>query len=349
LFALPFDPDSLTATGSAVPVRTGLSTGVIFRASHYDLSSNGTLVLVGQDAIDPLTDSLLWMTPEGTTSSLGAEPLYYVDPRLSPDGRFLAVSIPTSDNDIWVHDLERGNKTRLSFGEREDETPIWAPDSGSVAWASSTGEDRSLVRRNRDGSGTEEVLWSDPRHFHCAAWTPDGSTIIIEIDDSSTERDIYALDLGETVQARPLLNGPYKEMLPRLSPDGRWLVYVSNESESNEVYMQPYPSLDRKVQISVGGGTQPLWSHDGSTVYYRGDASVFAVDVDTRASEPGVSRPRTALDQEIGFGKGEAHWGYDVAADGRFLVTADESRFYPRRMDVVIGWSREVIDLTSAR
>jgi len=348
IFALPFDRKKLEATGSAVPVRTGLSTGVLYSNSHFAVSENGTLVSVSQDAINPMTDTILWMKPDGSTSPLGAPPSYYVDPRISPDGRFLAVSVPTIGNDVWVHDLERGSRTRLSFGEKEDETPIWSPDSASVAWASSGPDGRSVLRRNRDGSGAETTLWTDKRHFHCAAWSPDGSTIIIELRDPTTGNDVYALHISDGT-VTPLLNAPYDEILPRLSPDGRWLVYTSNETKAYEVYMQPYPSLDRKFQLSVDGGGQPVWSHDGRTLFYRNESVVLAVDVDTSGSEPRISKPRTALDQPIGFGKGTAHWGYDVAADGRFLVTPPESKFFPRRLDIVVGWSNELVSLTSGR
>jgi Tol biopolymer transport system component len=303
---------------------------------------------VSQDAINPTTDTILWMKPDGSTSPLGAPPAYYVDPRISPDGRFLAVSIPGLGNDVWVHDLERGSRTRLSFGEKEDETPIWSPDSASVAWASSGSDGRSVLRRNRDGSGAETTLWTDNRHFHCTGWTPDGSTIIIELRDPTTGNDVYALNIDDGT-ATPLLNAPYDEILPRLSPDGRWLAYTSNETKSYEVYMQPYPSLDRKFQLSVDGGGQPVWSRDGRTLFYRDESVVLAVDVDTTGSEPRISKPRTALDQPIGFGKGTAHWGYDIAPDGRFLVTPPESKFFPRRLDIIVGWSNELESLTARR
>ncbi|MDX1583616.1 MAG: hypothetical protein R3338_08455, partial [Thermoanaerobaculia bacterium] len=134
----------------------------------------------------------------------------------------------------------------------------------------------------------------------------------------------------------------YNELHPRLSPDGRWLAYVSNESGRNEVYMQPYPSLDRKIQLSDEGGYQPIWSPDGKTIFYRSGVNMMAVDVSGTGNSISASRPRTVFSESIGYGKGFRHWGYDIAPDGRFLVTPVESEFFPREIDVTFGLFEEL-------
>ncbi|MDX1582854.1 MAG: protein kinase, partial [Thermoanaerobaculia bacterium] len=178
--ALPFSLQSLEPTGPPATIRENLSTGFIVGGSQFDLSRSGTLITISGDSVRPRTDSLLWFSPGLRMVSIGAPPYYYADPRLSPDGRFLAVSVPTEDNDIWVRDLERGTQSRLSFAPGEDETPVWSPDGRSVYWSAQREKERKVLRRNADGSGSEEEIWSDSRHHHLAEMSPDGSTILID-------------------------------------------------------------------------------------------------------------------------------------------------------------------------
>ena len=269
----------------------------------------------------------------------------YADPRLSPDGARVAAeeTSESGNEDVWAIDLRRGALSRLSFAPGEDETPVWSPDGAWIAWAAErAGEGRALYRRRSDGSGSEERLWaSDGRHFHADSWTPDGKSILITVDNPTTGWDVYLVTLGPEPAARPLLNERFNETGARVSRDGRSIVYVSDESGRDEVYTQAFPELGRKVQISVAGGSEPIWNPRGGEIVYRAGASRDFMSVAVRSGEGGaVSAPRVLV-SGAGTARGAVdHTNYDVAPDGRLLVV-EEARADPHAaLHVVLGWAQ---------
>ena len=177
------------------------------------------------------------------------------NPRLSPDGTRLVLN---RQQDVWVLALERGTLTRISSAPGEDETGAWSPDGRSVAWTGSrAGEKRGLFRRRADGSGPEERLWSDERHLHVASWTTAG--IVVTVADPKTGWDVLLVAADDSGGAKPLLDAKFNETSPRVSPDGRLLAFVSDETGRNEIYVQSFPEPPGKVQVSIAGGVQPVW------------------------------------------------------------------------------------------
>ena len=157
-----------------------------------------------------------------------------------------------------------------------------------------------------------------------------------------TGADVWGLDVEGDRKARTLLGNPYDEFHARLSPDGKWLAYSSSESNRLEIYVQRFPELDRKIQISNEGGYQPVWSRDGCKIFYRQRTRMMVVDVVPAAASP-FSRPAVLFDEEYGLGKAMNHFGYDVTEDGRFLMTLPESVLSPREIALVIAWDRELL------
>jgi Tol biopolymer transport system component len=251
-------------------------------------------------------------------------------------------------NDVWIYERERGALTRLTFDPGEEETPVWSPDGRWIAFATSrAGQPRSIYRKAADGSGAEERLWSGDFHAHVSGWAPDGQTIVMEIQGAETSTDIWLLDGEGERAARPLLQTRFNERTARLSPDGRWLAYVSDESGRDEVYVQPFPDLAGKWQISIQGGNQPVWSRDGRELFYRGGEQLMAVTVST---EPPfrATAPQALFPDAFERPQGPAHTSYDVAPDGRFLmlqssqVSRETERTGSTQLHVVQNWFEEL-------
>ena len=170
----------------------------------------------------------------------------FIDPRVSPDGSRIAVQASDAGNDIWICEPARGALTRLTFGPDEDETPVWSPDGAWVAWAAQPSRGPRQVRRRRaDGSGEDQVVWSTNAHVHVHDWSPDGKHLVVTLDSVNTGRDVWLVPL-DGGDAHPLLDGPFEEWNPRLSPDGRWLAYASNESGTIRGLRSPLPRAARQ-------------------------------------------------------------------------------------------------------
>jgi len=137
-------------------------------------------------------------------------------------------------------------------------------------------------------------------------------------DQTLPDADVWIVPIGKPEGAKVLIQGPMRQQLARISPDGRWIAYVSNESGRDEVYVQPFPALDGRWQVSTAGGSEPLWAGRGGSLYYRGQGAVFAVEVRAGATfSAGV--PQRLFD-DVFTRKGAGHFGWDVGTDGRFLM-----------------------------
>jgi len=317
VMAVPFDVASRRTTGPPVlvePVR-GLN---VYKSYFFDVSASGTLVYASSSA-DTVPARLLAVARTGAATTLPGEPRYFSDPRVSPDGRRAAVHIQDEEDDVWVVDLARGTLLRLSTTLGEDETPVWSPNGRSVAWTGSRPDvARGVFRRPADGSGSEELLFTSDLHLHVNDWSPDGRTLVLQLQGTKTGADIYTLDL-ETRKAKVLLQTRFAEHSARLSPSGRHVAYVSDESGREEVYVQTFPELGGKVRVTTDGGQQPLWSRDGRSITFRDRRSVWAARFD-----PGppisVSAPEALFTDLYVSPQSGAHTGYDVLPDGRFLM-----------------------------
>jgi hypothetical protein len=316
--ALPFDPASRRATGPPVVVEpvSGLN---IYDNYFFDVSaSSGTLVYAAA-ASDVAPTRLFLVSPAGGASAVPGEPRFFSDPRVSPDGRRAAVPLQDEEHDVWVAALGRGTLLRLSTVPGEDETPAWSPDGRFVAWTGTRPDlARGIFRRPADGSGPEELLHTADVHLHVNDWSPDGKTLLLQLLDPKTGPDLYTFDL-ESRKAAPFLQTRFREHSARLSPDGRHVAYVSDESGQNEVYVQTFPEPGPKLRVSTEGGEQPVWSRDGRQLFFRDRPSVWAARFD--AGPPfSVSVPQALFTDHYDSPQVGTHTGYDVLPDGRFLM-----------------------------
>jgi len=366
LIGAPFDEGRLALTAAPVPVPVdGLSEGdalgsldasatgaLLFLRAGTPVTTRTTAVdfatVLGHSAIGGIpTRGLLWIDQRGTRTLAASHDTDFVDLRLSPDGgRVAGDGRATGETlaDVWTIDLRRGTVSRLSFGEGEDETAVWSPDGAWIAWASSrVGEGRALYRRRSDGSGNEERLWSaGTRHFHANNWTPDGTGIVVSIDNPKTGWDIALVRLGGTPGETPLFSSAFNETSPRVSPDGHWIAYVSDESGRDEIYTQAFPRLGHRVQVSIDGGDEPVWHPRGTELIYRASRSrhFMAVAVKASGDDLVMSAPRE-IASDAGVQRGEEdHTEFDVAQDGRLLAPEETPADYRLDIHVVLGWAQ---------
>ena len=235
-------------------------------------------------------------------------------PRLSPDNTRLAMSVASTEgSDVWVDDLERGTSTRLTT-DGTSQFPAWSLDGERVYFGSTNPDARGLYSRTADGSGEPETLLTGEQAMVPFSWTPDGQVLTF-----FEAGDIWTVSLDG--DRSPYLVSSFFEGNHDLSPDGQWMAYNSDESGQSEIYIQRYPNLGDKVTISTGGGTEPLWSPDGSELFYRnfdGDR-MMVVAVMTEPTLR-VSRPEVLFEGPYRQGI-RGGLNYDVSSDGqRFLM-----------------------------
>jgi Tol biopolymer transport system component len=255
----------------------------------------------------------------GHAAPLPTEGRDYSDPRVSPDGRSVAVHVQDSHDDVWVAGVERGVLTRLSFDPGEDETLVWSSDSRTIAWAATRADRRGIYKRASDGSGDEQQVWMLDKHTHVREWLPDGRSLLLEIQDIQTDTDVLRLDLSGQPTATPVLRTPSNERNSRVSLDGRWLAYVSDASGRGEIYIRSFPSGDAMIPVTSGGGDQPVWARDGRTLFYRAGGAIQEVSFEAGAS-PSPGKPRALFPDSFANPQAGGHTGFDVFPDGRFLM-----------------------------
>jgi len=324
LFAVPFDLGSLEVTGSPAPVVQDVSWDVAHGGAQYGFSDAGRLVYVGGDNTLP-EYPVVWVDANGETSSLLEERGSYANPRLSPDGTRLSLTVLRDGNwDIWVYDLERGVSTRLTFDEASDTEQIWSPDGEYLVFSSDRNGADNLYRKRADGSGELERLTESQSAQWATSWSADGR--FITYIDSQNVFDLSVIPLEGEHNPEVFLSTPFVEANGAFSPDGRWLAYVSNESGQFEIYVRPFPPGGGKWQVSDGGGGFPRWSPDGGQLFYRTDEGLMVASVDTAGSTFRAGKPRLLFSGAFRGGvggvgiAGNSFADYDVTPDGRRFV-----------------------------
>jgi serine/threonine protein kinase/Tol biopolymer transport system component len=341
LMAVPFDSQKLTIIGAAVPVVEGVLQSASSGAAQYSLSATGSLVYVS-GGVQSAQSRLVWVNRNGVEQPLAAAAHAYQGPRVSPDGRRVAVGIADQETQVWLYDLSRETLTRLTFEGNTNQTPAWTPDGKRIAFISNKEGPQNIFWQLADGSGGLERLTTSEYTDAPMSWSPDGQSLAFFEVNPTTQRDIWVLRLHDR-KAQPFLRTPYNESVPRFSPDGRWLAYISNESGRYEIYVQPYPGPGGKWQISTEGGTEPAWNPNGRELFYRSGNKMMAVDIATQpglnAGKPRVLFERAYLPTPLTFPN------YDVSPDGqRFLMLkpSESAVVAPTQINVVLNWFEEL-------
>lgn len=350
LMAQPFNLRSLALTGEPRPVAdhielssTAQNGGVnVFESATFSASPSG--VLTWRRSLQTSQSQLQWYDRHGKKLSTVGEASDYSNPSLSPDDSKLAVCIrdpQTRTRDIWIFDLKRGSKTRLTFDPSDDLDPVWSPDGTRIAFTSDRAGQRDMYVKPADGSGEEQLLLGEKGTAkNVESWSRDGKYLIYNY---GTPNHLYVLPAAGDRKPIPYLTINFNTNESQFSPNGRWVAYRSLESGKAEVYVQGFdldPSQSRgKWQVSTAGGELPRWSGDGKELFFHSGDSYFAVDVktDSKAFEAGIPKLLFAAPTVRSSASGGSP--FVVTRDGqRFLVLEQLEQSASEPIEVVVNW-----------
>jgi eukaryotic-like serine/threonine-protein kinase len=318
IIAQSFNPSSGTLSGEAQNVAKGVMNDI--STWHMDASaSNDGLLVFGSGASGDL--ELVWLDRSGKVSTIADKLPDLQTAVLSPQGDRVALQMNAGQTDIWVLDLKRGVRTRVTFGPVGNVSPLWSPDGKWIAYSSAQNGHFAVCRKPSDGSGGEEVLLTVEEQPGLHDWSRDGKYLVYSLPlPGGPLRQILALPLE--VEHKPSVIVE-RGTAGKISPDGRWLAYQSAESGRTEIYVMPFGSGQGKWQVSANGGSRPQWSKDGKELYYMDlTYNLFAV-------------PVTNAGGALQFGAAEkliTNWSapqvfYDVSPDGKkFLLDRVEQQ-----------------------
>jgi serine/threonine-protein kinase len=317
-------------------------------SAEYDVSESGLLAYV-PGTTRPADRSLVWVDRQGVGKEFPAPaPLnLYLTPRLSPDGKVLAVSlINAGAEDLWIYEFGRNTLMRFTFAGGAS-APVWTPDGRRIIYRTRT-PSFSFRSKLADGSGTEETLLG--KDFEDASASPgsvspDGKTLLFTHHSPAGATGIYALSLDGSGKIQPFLQSTFNQSHPRFSPDGHWVVYTSNESGRDEVYLQPFPGPGGKWMISTEGGNYPLWARTGREIFYRSEDKMMSVPVEIQPTfQAGTPRMLFAGGSYVGGYLGLGTYTYDVAPDGQhfLMIKEKEAPSTPKELNIITNWTGEL-------
>ncbi|HET7451887.1 MAG TPA: protein kinase [Thermoanaerobaculia bacterium] len=336
LVAQPFDASALKLTGEPVPIAEQMGAAGNGLAD-FSVSANGSLVYRGGVTNE---DRLVWIDRSGKEISDLDKPAGYGTTALSPDGARLALDLSdtrSDKRDIWIRDLARGVTSRFTFDATNETSPVWSPDGKEIVFSSDRKGYSSLYEKDASGTGAEKELWSCGDTVVAGDWSADGKFIAVNRITSKTGWDVWIFPTDGTTKPFPFIQGTFTEVLPVFSPDVRYVAYMSNETGRFEIYVQQFPGPGGKWQISAAGGTEPHWSADGKTIYFKSlDAKLMGAPVDAASTfSAGVAQPLF----DAHFQPGQRRNSFLVTRDGqKFLILSPVGKERVSPINVVLHW-----------
>jgi tRNA A-37 threonylcarbamoyl transferase component Bud32 len=340
VWATRFDLSRLETQGAPVEVLRSVAIQTAGAGAVFDIARNGTLAYASGASSNRVVP--VWVDRNARETPLPAPPGIYGHPRLSPDGKRLAL---TTQGDIYIWEVARtwASAVRMTVAPENDWFPVWAPEGRQIVFGSWRGGAFSNIYRLDIDSGSTERLSDSPDMQVPTSITPDGTTVIFH----SFTRSLQALGLDAHLKTVTLVETPVEERNGELSPDGRWLAY-EGESTSRpgqlDIYVRSFPAVNRAVwQVTSDGGMFPLWSRDGRELFYIAlDGRVIAVPVEASATTWKAGSPTELFRGPYLIREGSLGRQYDVARDGRFLMLKREAVNQPPHLVIVQNWPAEL-------
>jgi serine/threonine protein kinase/Tol biopolymer transport system component len=343
LMARRFDAGSLALTGEPFALTGGVMWNATSASASLSVAVSGSVMAYINSS--PIEEQLSWFDRAGNKlQSLGEAQRFREGLRLSPDNKRVAVVIPDQESgnrDIWLMDLSGGGKTRLTTNPANDWFPEWSPDGSEIAFESDRDGKPSLYRKTASSTEPEKLIArsvnpganADP-----TSWSADGRFLALQAfaAPSRLDQDIWLLPLAGDGKPIPVVQTQFNEQVPALSPDGKLVAFMSNESGSNEIYIR---QLDKPAQqrVSTAGGMLPRWSRDGRELFFMQGAAMMSVSV-TPGDPPSI-RPPAKLFDACAPPATTYDYHYDVANDEkRFLIRCPVPRKTPLQVNVWVNW-----------
>jgi serine/threonine protein kinase len=339
LIAQPIDLQDHTFTGEAVTIADFVGATATAYAA-FSASHTGALVYAQRPG---LSGELAWFTRTGAAVESVATAADYLDFELAPDERSLVVSRfdeQPSTADIWTIDLERKIWTRVTNDRSNDASPMWSPDGSRIAFRSNRRGLTDMFQKRSSGSAAEERWFGIGSNLITSDWSADGRFIVFTNVRSTAGFDIWVWPTSGQGQPTLAVRTPLNAIHGRLSPDGRWLAYASDESGQWQVYVQPFPGSGDKKQISADGGSEPRWRRDGREMFFLGsDMKVMSVTIpEGDAFAAGV--PKTLFQTRVPLTGNPYRTNYAVSRDGqRFLVNTSSDEGLSSPLTIVLNWT----------
>ena len=330
VMSVALDASSLTISGSPVAVLENVRQSAD-GAVQLSVARSGTAVFVpgGPGASER---RLVSVGRDGGSTAFAAPPGAYVFPRVSPDGQKLIVAMEAPTRDLWLYDVTSGTSTQVTFDSGAT-SPIWTRDPRRVAFSATRVGALNMFMATIGEPGRSERLVANENQQFPGSFAPDGALVFTE-QRSGTGRDILLLAAGDRAP-RDLLASRADETSPKVSPDGRWLAYVSNEGGRSEVYLTQLSNPARARRVSVEGGSEPTWASTGRELFYRQGSTMMAVNVD--ATGQFESPARRLFDADFVRGTLDTA-NYDVMPNGRFVMVQRSSQSSELTLHVLLNW-----------
>jgi Tol biopolymer transport system component len=324
LMAYPFDVARLMIRGDGLPLR--------FAEQAGSLSVAGK-VLAYRGAPDSRVE-MLWFDRSGKILGRAGEPAEAGPLALSPDGKTVAV---VRNGAVWLVDISLGTNIRLTFGNGEPSSAVWSPDGTRILFGSHEAREGGLFAKAANSSAGPDLMSKTNGLTAADSWSRDGRFVLYDVEDASGKSAIWELPLAGDIKPMPVVQGDFQVRSARLSPDGKWMAYVSNESGRDEVYVQGFPPPAGKWAISASGGTEPAWREDGQELFFlSADGMLMATEMKANAQvlRAGIPRP-------LFVARGANYFA--ATGDGkRFLVQASPQERESDSINVVLNWPMDL-------
>ena len=331
-----WDARTRTISGDPMTLIAGVSGDIKSGETYYCVSASGTLVYAPH--YHPARRQLVWVTREGVEAALPIPPAAFDDLRISPDGGHILFSTADANakRTIWEYALADGRMSPPLTNDADGYAAIWNLDGSAIAFAVDAGDATRVLLQPLNGGAAATATQSADNKLFPNSFAPDGSLLIVE-SPPTEEFFISRVMRGET-RLKPFVEGAGFPRAARVSPDGRWLAFDAIRGGRSQVFVQPYPAGGPWRQISIDGGTQPIWSRDGRTLYYRRGQEVNAVSVVAGPTFTWKAPVRLFVRDYV-----RSRADYDVAADGRFLmIKPDPNERASTQLRFVINWVDDV-------
>jgi len=347
LLAVRFDRTTLQVSGSPIAVQENAFTKITDGIANVAIAADGTTVYAAGHNAGSLRRPV-WVDRHGVhVAPVIGQPLEYArNPRLSPDGQRLALTVGTSGHaDIWVYNLDRpGQPLKLTF-QNHNTFPVWSTDGKWISFLSVTTSAGRMFRVPSDGSTLQpERLTTDDSPEIPLASSPDGESLLFRKDD-----DLWVMSLRDR-KMRPWVQTPFSEHAGGFSPNGRWVTYSSTQTGQMEVWVRPFPGPGAPIRVSSDGGHDPVWARDGKELFYENTGKLLAARVVSEAPELRLEPPQVLF--EGGFAHDDTDPGlrfFDAAADGRLLMIEPIGTSKAASLVVVQHWDQEMARAGLAR
>jgi Tol biopolymer transport system component/tRNA A-37 threonylcarbamoyl transferase component Bud32 len=335
LMARPFDAGGLKFTGQAVSIAEGVGPGFM-GGGHFTVSQTGALAY--QTGGSETLSQMVWMNRKGEKVETVGKPGLYTSPAVSPDGTKIAVGVgPHMGGDLWVYDLKRGSASRLTFNPAGDEYPVWSADGKWIFFTSSRHGRRDLYQKPASGLGSTQPLYVSRQQIKdLDDLSPDGRYAIY---DAGPGRALWVLPRFGGKKPSTFIHEKFMVKDAKISPNGRYVAYMSTETGRPEAYVQTFPRHQGKWQVSTAGGSEPMWRGDGRELFYLspGDG-VMAVAVNTAAGQFQAGPPKLLFQAHL-IPQGILRNTYAVSPDGqRFLLLEPATGGKSSPINVVLNW-----------